>query len=382
MNPRAEFDIVVYGASGFTGRLVAEHLATRYSVRGGLNWAMAGRSATKLAQVRDEIGAPANTPLLIADATDAASLRDVVRRTKALLTTVGPYQLYGSELLAACVEAGTDYLDLCGESNWMRRMIDAHEVRARASGARILFSCGFDSIPSELGVWFCQDCARKVLGVPVPLVKGRVRAFKGRPSGGSMATVRAILEAVQRDPAQMALLTDPFALTPGFEGPRPPPVAASERDPDVGEVVPFVLAAMDTMTVYRSNLLMGFPYGRDFVYDERAILGAGAPPSLGNADAPGVPLPGEGPTKAEREAGCFDLLFIGVARGGQKVRVSIQGDEDPGYASTSKMISETAICLIGAPDVPGGIWTPAAALQGRLLDRLARHARLRFEQKA
>jgi short subunit dehydrogenase-like uncharacterized protein len=382
MNPNAEFDIVVYGASGYTGRLVAEHLAKRYGVGGELKWAVAGRSAAKLAQVRDEIGAPADLPLLIADAADPASLRHMVRRAKAILTTVGPYQLYGSDLVAACVEAGTDYLDLCGEPNWMRRMIDAHEVQAKASGARVLFSCGFDSIPSELGAWFCQDVARKVLGAPVPHVKGRVRAFKGGPSGGSLASGKATMEAVEKDPSQRAIMMSPFGLTPGFEGPPQPPAAAPETDPDVGKVVPFMMAVIDSKAVHRSNLLMGHPYGRDFVYDEMAVLGPGGPAPLADLGATGGPKPGEGPTKEEREAGCFDLLFIGVARGGQKVRVSVKSNEDPGYGSTSKMIAETAICLVSAPDVPGGVWTPAAALQRRLLDRLQRHAGLEFAQEA
>lgn len=382
MNPNAEFDVVVYGASGYTGRLVAEHLAKRYGVGGEVKWAMAGRSAARLAQLRDEIGASVDLPLLIADAADPVSLRNLVRRTRAVLTTVGPYQLYGSDLVAACVETGTDYLDLCGEPNWMRRMIDAHEAQARASGARVLFSCGFDSIPSELGVWFCQDVARRVLGAPVPLVKGRVRVFKGQPSGGSLASGKATLEALERDPSQMAVMMSPFGLTPGFEGPPQPLATAPEADPDVGEVVPFMLAVIDAKTVHRSNLLMGHPYGRDFVYDERAIMGPDGPAPLAEFGSTGGPKPGEGPTREQLAAGRFDVLFIGVARDGRQVRVSIKGDEDPGYASTSKMIAETAICLVRAPDVPGGIWTPAAALQGRLLDRLRRYAGLRIAQEA
>jgi short subunit dehydrogenase-like uncharacterized protein len=378
MNPNAEFEIIVYGASGYTGRLVAEHLAKRYGVGGELKWAMAGRSASKLAEVRHEIGAPADTPLVTADAADPASLRDMVRRASAVVTTVGPYQLYGSELVAECVEAGTDYLDLCGEPNWMRRMIDAHEAKANASGARVLFSCGFDSIPSELGVWFCQETARKVLGAPVPRVKGRVRAFAGGPSGGSLASAKATMDALRKDPSQMTVMMSPFGLTPGFEGARQPAGSTPETDPDVGEVAPFMMAVINTKNVHRSNLLMGHPYGRDFVYDEM-IVGAGAPSGSIDFDAR---RPGEGPTKEEREAGCFDLLFIGIAADGRKVKVSVKSDMDPGYGSTSKMIAETAICLVRAPDVPGGIWTPGAAVQGRLLDRLQQHAGLRFAEES
>src|SRR4051795_1668651 len=163
MKPSPKFDIVVYGASGFTGQLVAEYLASRYAKDSDLKWAMAGRSLDKLASVRDAIGAPSDTPLIAADAGDPASLKAMVEQTKLVLTTVGPYQLYGSELVAACAASGTDYLDLCGEPVWMRRMIDAHQAAAQSSGARIVFSCGFDSLPFELGVWFCEESAKKIL---------------------------------------------------------------------------------------------------------------------------------------------------------------------------------------------------------------------------
>ena len=154
MNASSKFDIVVYGATGFTGQLVAEYLASHYKADGNLKWAMAGRSLDKLRSVRDAIGAPAETPLIVADASDAASLQAMIDQTKSIVTTVGPYLLYGNELVAACAASGTDYFDLCGETPWMRRMIDAHEATARRSGARIVFSCGYDSLPFELGV-FC-----------------------------------------------------------------------------------------------------------------------------------------------------------------------------------------------------------------------------------
>lgn len=384
MNPNAEFDLIVYGASGYTGRLVAEHLAQRYGVGGEVKWAMAGRSAEKLAQVRDEIGAPADTPLVVADVADPASVREMVRRTKAVITTVGPYQLYGSDLVAACAEAGTDYLDLCGEPNWMRRMIDAHEATAKQSGARILFSCGFDSIPFELGVYFAQRTAKEQLGGPVPQVKGRVRAIQGGLSGGTAASGKATMEALQKDPSQMAVMMSDYGLTPGFQGPQAPPSNAPQEDPDVGPVVPFMMAVINVKNVHRSNLLMGHPYGRDFVYDEMAMGGPAGPATFTDLGAlpGGGPKPGEGPTKEEREAGFYDLLFIGTAADGRKVRVAVKGDKDPGYGSTSKMLAETAIALVNAADVPGGIWTPGAALQDRLVDRLSQHAGLTFEVEA
>jgi short subunit dehydrogenase-like uncharacterized protein len=384
MNRNAEFDLIVYGASGYTGRLVAEHLNERDGVNGEVKWAMAGRSAEKLAQVRDEIGAPKDTPLVVADASDPASVREMVRRTKAVVTTVGPYQLYGSDLVAACAEAGTDYLDLCGEPNWMRRMIDAHEAQAKASGARILFSCGFDSIPFELGVYFTQQAAKARLGGPVPRVKGRVRAIQGGLSGGTAASGKATMEALQKDPSQMAVMMSDFGLTPGFQGPAAPPSNAPQEDPDVGPVTPFMMAVINVKNVHRSNLLMGHAYGRDFVYDEMAMGGPGGPATftdLGSLPG-GGPKPGEGPTKEEREAGFYDLLFIGTAADGRQVRAAVKGDKDPGYGSTSKMLAETAIALVNAPDVPGGVWTPGAALQDRLVDRLSKHAGLTFEVEA
>ena len=382
MNPTAEFDIIVYGATGFTGRLVAEHLAARYGVGGAVKWAMAGRSADKLAQVRDEIGAPADTPLIVADAADPASLKAMVVRGKAILTTVGPYQLYGSALVAACAEAGTDYLDLSGESLWMADMIAAHDAAAKASGARILFSCGFDSIPFELGVIFTEDLARKRLGHAVPRVKGRVRSMRGGLSGGTAASGAATMAAIQSNPALLATMVNPFALTPGFTGPEQPRGDKRHQDEDLGaEVGPFMMATINTKNVHRSNYLLGHAFGADFVYDEMAVITPGASASFETIDPASAPKPGEGPSKAEREAGFYDLLFIGIDTDGKQVRGSVHGDRDPGYGSTSKIIAETAICLVQSPEVAGGVWVPGAALGQKLIDRLAAHAGLSFKDE-
>ncbi|HEX7955027.1 MAG TPA: saccharopine dehydrogenase NADP-binding domain-containing protein, partial [Burkholderiales bacterium] len=273
MNLAAKFDIILYGATGYTGRLVAEHLAKRYGVDGELAWAMAGRSEARLAEVRDQIGAPKATPLVVADANDPVQLVTMIGKTKAIITTVGPYQFYGSNLVAACAAAGVDYLDLCGEPAWIRQMIDAHEATAKASGARILFSCGFDSMAFELGVYHAQETAKAKLGATVPRVKARLRGMQGGPSGGSVASVMATMAAVQNDAVQRAVMMSPFGLTPGFEGPDQPPGDQVGEDPDVGPVGPFIMATVDTKNVHRSNLLMGHPYGRDFVYDEMVIGG-------------------------------------------------------------------------------------------------------------
>jgi len=394
MKPSSKFDIVVYGASGFTGQLVAEYLASRYRGDGDLKWAMAGRSLDKLAGVRDAIGAPSDTPLIAADAGDPALLKAMIDQTRSVLTTVGPYQLYGSELVAACAASGTDYLDLCGEPLWMRQMIDAHETTAKASGARIVFSCGFDSIPFELGVFFCEAAAKKTLGVPVSRVKGRVRDMKGGPSGGTVASIKATFMAAARDLSLVSMLQNPFVLTPGFEGPDQPRGNRPKLDEDIGSwTAPFGMATINTRNVHRSNMLMGFPYGKDFVYDEMVVTGPG---EQGEAEArrlfaaskaertgAGGPKPGEGPSKEERESGLYDLLFVGLAPDGRQVRVAVKGDRDPGYGSTSKMISECAVCLLrDTPDVAGGIWTPGAAMGDRLIKRLVDNAGLTFEVEA
>jgi short subunit dehydrogenase-like uncharacterized protein len=391
MKSSSKFDIIVYGATGFTGQLVAEYLAAHYAGEGAPKWAMAGRSLDKLASVRDAIGAPADTALIVADAGDPASLKAMVDQTKSVLTTVGPYQLYGSELVAACAASGTDYLDLCGEPVWMRQMIDAHEATAKSSGARIVFSCGFDSLPFELGVFCAQEEAKKVFGAPTNRVKGRVRAMKGTFSGGTAASARATFAAAAKDLSLVALLQNPFVLTPGFEGPKQPRGNKPVLDEDMGSwTAPFVMATINTRNVHRSNMLMNFPYGKDFVYDEMVLTGPGEKGEANakrvvaavNAERVGAvdgPKPGEGPSKEERENGLYDLLFVAIAADGKQVRVAVRGDRDPGYGSTSKMISECAICLGEAPEVKGGIWTPGAAMGNRLIKRLVDHAGLTFD---
>jgi short subunit dehydrogenase-like uncharacterized protein len=389
MKSSSKFDIVVYGATGFTGQLVAEYLALHYRGDKQLKWAMAGRSLDKLKSVRDAIGAAADTALIVADAGDGASLQAMIDQTRSVLTTVGPYQLYGSDLVAACAASGTDYLDLCGEPVWMRQMIDAHEAAAKSSGARIVFSCGFDSVPFELGAFFVQEEAKRVFGAPATRVKGRVRDMRGTFSGGTAASARATFEAVARDLSLVAILNDPFALTPGFSGPKQPKGNKPAFEEDLQSwTAPFMMALINTRNVHRSNMLMGFPYGKEFVYDEMVLTGPG---EKGEANAklvmaansektgPNVPKPGEGPSKEQRENGRYDLLYVAVAPDGRQVRAAVKGDRDPGYGSTSKMISECAICLLrDTPGVAAGFWTPGAAMGDKLIKRLVDHAGLTF----
>lgn len=380
-----EFDIIVYGATGFTGRLVAEYLAANYA---DVKWAMAGRSLTKLEQVRDEIGAPAGTPLLTANADDPASLKAMVERAKVVITTVGPYQLYGEPLLAACAAAGTAYVDLCGEPAWMRQMIDKYEGAAKASGARIVFSCGFDSIPFDLGVWAVQQEAKKRFGKPAPRVKGRIRAMKGTFSGGTFASGKATMAAAAKDPSILKLMIDPFALAPGFDGPHQPNGMVPHYDEAVEAwVAPFMMAVINTKNVHRTNFLAGQPYGADFQYDEMMVApGLG---DIGKAAAEAIakinpmnsdkgPAPGEGPSKEERETGFYEIAFVAEMPDGERVTAVVKGDKDPGYGSTSKMIAESALCLLRDVAGEGGIWTAGALMPDALEKRLQAHAGISF----
>jgi short subunit dehydrogenase-like uncharacterized protein len=398
------FDLIVFGATGFTGRLVADYLLKTYGVGGTVAWAMAGRNLDKLAATRRAIGAPQTLPLLQADASDSTALAALAPQAKVILSTVGPYQLHGEPLLRACADAGTDYVDLCGEPPWMARMIARHEAAARASGARIVFSCGFDSIPFDLGVVFLQAEAQRRFGQPLQRVRGRVREMKGGLSGGTLASALATIEAIGRDPSLARTMADPFALTPGFRGPAQPDGDTAAFD-DVAEAWtgPFVMAAINTKNVHRSNALRAHPWGRDFVYDERMLTGRGASGErrakalalatrlqnavLGVAPARellrrfALPKPGQGPSQYEREHGRYEVLFIGDGAAGRRLRAVVRGDRDPGYGSTCKLISESALCL--AQDTSpamagGGIWTPGAAMGLALVRRLQDRAGLSF----
>ena len=410
-----EFDLVVFGATGFTGRLVAEYLqghaaggADRQAGRAPLRWAMAGRNLSKLAELRRQIGAPDSLPLLVADASNAAALASLAARTRVVISTVGPYQRHGQPLVSACAQGGCDYVDLCGEPGWMAQMIALLEVPARASGSRIVFSCGFDSIPFDLGVLFLQDEAQRRFGAPLTGVRGRVRTMKGGLSGGTIASAMATFEQMGRDPALAGRLADPFALTPGFRGPPQPEGESASYDELAGSWTgPFVMATINTKNVHRSNALLGHPWGRDFVYDERMLAGEGVAGErrarrmvrsarlqnalLGFAPSRAMlrrfvlPKPGEGPDQRARETGRYEICFAGQTATDQVLRAVVKGDRDPGYGSTARMIAEAAICLAHDVDhqtTPGGVWTPGAAMGQRLTRRLQARAGLSFEIEA
>ncbi|MXO51691.1 saccharopine dehydrogenase [Erythrobacter gaetbuli] len=383
-----EFDIIVYGATGYTGRLVAEHFVREYGGKdGGPKWAMAGRSIDKLEAVRDEIGAPESTPLVVADADDPASLEAMCNRTKVVLTTVGPYQLYGDALVAACVKTGTDYADLCGEPVWMRQKIDEHMEAAKASGARICFSSGFDSIPFDLGVLMAQKVAKERFGKPAPRIKGRVRGMAGGASGGTVASLTETMKAVARNPKLISILKSSFGLTPGFEGPDQPSGLVPRYEEKLGKwAAPFVMAPINTKNVHRTNFLLGHPYGEDFRYDEMVLT---SPGDAGKAAASALadmmknpfgakpPKPGEGPTPEERENGFYDVLFIAEMPDGETLNYAVKGKYDPGYGSTSRMLGETGMALLDCK-AEGGVGTPGSFLGEALVERLREHAALTF----
>ena len=383
-----EFDIIVYGATGYTGRLVAEHFVREYGGKPDApKWAMAGRSMAKLEEVRGLIGAPADTPLVTADADVPESLEAMCCRTRVVLTTVGPYQLYGDALVAACVKTGTDYADLCGEPGWMREQIDLHHDAARTSGARICFSSGFDSIPFDLGVLMLQNEAKARFGGPAPRVRGRVRAMKGTFSGGTAASLTATVKAVAKNPSLAKVLASPFALTPGFEGPDQPSGMIPRYEEDLDRwAAPFIMATINTKNVHRTNFLLGHPWGEEFRYDEMMLT---SPGEAGKAAADAVvgmlknpfgtkpPAPGEGPTPEERETGFYDVVFVGEMPGGETIRYGVKGRYDPGYGSTSRMIAETGMALLHS-SAEGGVGTPGSFLGEALVARLRDHAEMTF----
>ena len=381
----AEFDLIVYGGSGFTGKLVAEYIHANYPTR---SWAMAGRSAEKLATVRDELGLPADTALIEADAADPESLDALARRGGVIITTVGPYQLYGEALVAACAKHGTDYVDLSGEPPFMWDMIEKYDTQAKETGARIVHSCGFDSVPFDMGVYFLQATAKERFRAPLRDVKCRVRSMAGTASGGTAASGAETIKRAKSDPQVFQRLMSPFALTPGFEGAAQPTGHKPYEDTDFGVwVAPFFMATINTKNVHRSNLLMGHPYGEAFTYEEMMFTGAGEKGAamaekVAKTDIAAMSAtlkPGDGPSKEERENGSYDLMFTGVSESGERMIVSVKGDRDPGYGSTCKMITECAVCLLEeAKDAPGGVLTPAPVFGQDIIGRLQANAGVIF----
>ncbi len=409
MNANKRFDVVVFGATSFVGQLVVDHLAARHGTDGtSVRWAVAGRNEEKLDALLT--GRGIDVPTIVADADDREALDAMVAETSVLVSTVGPYALYGSKLVAAVAAAGVDYCDLTGEPHWVQAMIDAHHAEAVESGARIVPSCGFDSIPSDLGVWFTQQEAQHRFGRPCVRIGMRVRSIRGGASGGTVASGLNVIEELTRDPSLRKVLGNPYALAPDGErrGVRQPNVMVPTLDELSGSwVAPFIMASVNSKVVHRTHALLGRPWGDDFRYDEAMATGggvaglakatavAGGMAGLAGAGAIGplrrqlqervLPKPGTGPDAAAREAGYFNIGFFGRTDDGQTITTKVTGDRDPGYGSTAKMLGETAAVFLdpsATNDVDGvpkaGFLTPATAFGDALIERLVEHAGLTF----
>ncbi len=380
-----QFDIIVYGATGFTGRLVVEYLAGRNH---GQPWAIAGRDGGRLSSLAAEVGLP-DLPIIVADADDRPALDRLARQTRLVLATAGPFFLYGSTLVEMCASAGTDYVNISGEPLWAREMIDAHTAAAERSGARFLLSSGYDSIPTELGVLELQALAIERLGAPLSHVAGRCRSFNGTLSGGTIASGRAAAE-MAKDPDVRARMIDPFLLTPGFAGVRQPASHRVVHDAvlDVW-LAPFMMAPINSKNLHRSNMLLGHLYGKGFTYDEMMIVGAGEDgrieaersAKLDYTQTANAPKPGEGPSREDRENGDWEMLYYGLGPLGEPLAISVKGDHDPGYGSTSKMVSETALLLLDSPPSKGGFYTPGAVLGHELTRQLVTFAGVEFRNE-
>ncbi len=401
-------DVVVFGATSFVGQILTRYLFEEFGLDGKLRWAAAGRSLPKLEEVRRSLGKGAGKLTLIeADAGDEASLRKLCRGARVIVSTVGPYALYGEPLVRVCAETGTDYCDLTGEVQWMRRMIHKYEKLAQASGARIVHNCGFDSIPSDLGVHFLQQQSRERFGKPCTTVKMRVRSMRGSFSGGTVASLLNVLKEVKADPALRKQLADPYSICPAgsVKRVRQANVGLAEYDPDFKAwIAPFVMSAINTRVVHRTNALLHDAYGPEFRYDEAVLTGRGWRGRLA-ATATGaglgafvvagsigtvrsllekyvLPAPGQGPSPEAQLKGGFDLRFHGRTQQGDVLRTRVTGDRDPGYGSTARMLGQAAACLAGdisRKQVAGGFWTPATAFGDRIVDRLRAHSGVTFD---
>ncbi len=401
-----EFDIIVWGATGFTGALVAEYLLSRYGVNGEIRWAIAARSRSRLDALRESLGeAASGLEALVADSFDEDALNAIAARTRVVLTTVGPYARFGSPLVAACVENGTHYCDLAGEAQWIRRMIDRHHDRAKETGARIVHCCGFDSVPMDIGAWFLQQSAMQRHGAYCESIVMLVKAMRGGASGGTMASMMNVVRESREDRAVARVLVHPYSLNP--EGERQGPDGRDQqgmaKDPIADcWTAPFIMAGINTKVVRRSHALLGFPWGRDFRYREATMTGRGAggwfraltlsgglglfvllatfAPTRSLLERFVLPKPGSGPNAEQRKNGFFDLRQFAQLADGTLFTTRITGDRDPGYGSTSKMLGECAVCLaLDDLDSGGGVTTPAAAMAAPLLKRLEANAGLKFE---
>ncbi|WP_332604888.1 saccharopine dehydrogenase family protein [Acinetobacter sp. ESBL14] len=411
---QTKYDLVVFGATSFVGQILTRYLAEYFAdQKEQLNWAIAGRSQQKLQHVKDALGTAGQAiPILVADANNQTELDVLCAQTRVVVSTVGPYALYGEPLIQACVNNGTDYCDLTGETQWIKQMITKYEAQAQQSGARIVHCCGFDSVPSDMGVYYLQQQAQQQFNAAATQVSMRVKTLKGGASGGTVASLINVVQEAAADPALRKDLLNPYILCPVDHGntQRQIYIKTAKFDPDFNAwIAPFVMAAVNERVVHRSNALSGNAYGNNFSYNEAMLTGEGL---KGRLKALGVvsglaafmlaavskpvsqvmeryllPKPGEGPTPEQQRTGRFDLRFMGKTDAGQSLKIKVTGDRDPGYGSTGKMLGQAALSLAidHAKDSEkagrnGGFWTPATMFDDRFIQRLTKHAGLKFEQ--
>ena len=381
-----KYDFVIYGATGFTGKLVVEYAINQYNNNDEISWAIAGRNNEKLEHIQEKYNLPSEIGKIVVDSNDQNSIDEMVSQTKCVLTTVGPYQLYGEKIIKTCISSGTDYVDLCGEPGFMHKIISECSEEAKETGARVVFSCGFDSIPFDLGVLFVQEEVMSKLNKYAPSVRGRVRSMNGEFSGGTAASMKATMAALQSNPELINILVNPHALCDGIQGVQQDDDSRPVYDEELNTwVAPFFMAPINTKNIHRSNKLMNHIYGENFKYNEMWIQGPG---EEGKAAAEFIstmnplgdaPEPGDGPSRESRENGNYDVLFCADIDG-ETIKASVSGDMDPGYGSTSKMITESAVCLVkDCEDLIGGIYTPAASMGKKLIKRLESNAGLTFK---
>ena len=395
---KREFDVIIWGASGFTGRLVAEYLFQNYN-NDELNWAIAGRDIKKLNKIRDQY-LDQNIPVIIGDSFDEVSLVKMTQRTKVICTTVGPYAKYGSQLVKSCVKSKTHYCDLAGEAQWIRKMIDIYHETATENQIKIVNSCGFDSVPSDLGVYYIhKNISKKNLSI-----KMRVTGAKGTYSGGTYASMQNIIKEAYKDMEVRKSLTNPYGLNPKGQqdGLDKRDLRSVKYDKKIKSwISPFLMAGINTRIVRRSNALSNFSYGKKFQYDEAVMTGKGVKGRLNGiilsipliflAAKPGSfinkifniisPKPGQGPNKKEIENGYFSFRFFVFDHEGNESIFKVTGDRDPGYGSTSKMLAESAVCLAKDKlDDRYGVLTPSYAMGDNILNRLILKAGLTFNR--
>jgi len=407
MTNETQYDLVIYGATSFVGAITAEYVLNKYGVGGDLRWAIAARSPAKLAALKEELGdKAADLPALIANSDDETSLAALCDQTSLVISTVGPYALYGEQLVKICATSGTHYCDLTGEVQWIAAMLEKYGETARESGALIVNCCGFDSLPSDLGTHFLQSQAEQVTGSSCETVEFGVEAAKGEFSGGTVASLINVLKEAQADPSLRKKLADPYLLCPDDYRNKAKQRTEARYYSDALKswCAPFVMAGINTRIVQRSNALQGNKYGENFKYSEYTMTGDGfggsmksiamtlvmggfmgvlaLPPTRWLAEK-FLPKPGEGPSKEVQEAGFFKIKLAGTAPNGEVVSVRVTGDRDPGYGSTAKMLAESGLCILDVAKAgknSGGFWTPASLMGDALIDRLEAEAGLTFEK--